>query len=521
MTPWQTIRNEARLSHQQFLAALNDAPQTQAKLLRHIIRDNHNTAFGRHHGFTTLNDAAEFRARVPVSTYADYVEYIARIAAGGRDLLFAGSPLAFEETGGSATGPKLIPYPAAAISAFRAAVLPWLADLLRARPRISSGRAYWAISPVARTPRHTPSGLPIGMDDAAYLGAAIAAPFAALSVAPPALAAETDMQRWRFVTLCHLAAAADLTLVSIWSPSFFTRLLTGLHRQHEEIARALTRGLDDVRYALAPDSQRAALLRAAWRQDSIDARTLWPALDTLSCWTQGSAAGPAAELNGLLGHAQMQGKGLLATESAISIPLTEFAYPVLAVNSAYFEFVDRAEHSCQCHELSEGDDYRTLITTPGGLYRYDTGDRVRCRGFAGSAPLLEFLGRAGLVCDLAGEKLVEDFVAAQLPADAGFLTLVPRPEGNGYALVVDAQRHDKVQAASLAAVVDRALRNNPQYDYARRLGQLEALITLRVDDPAEAYHRWALARGQRLGDIKPLALHRNPDWLEAVTTCSI
>ena len=130
--------------------------------------------------------------------------------------------------------------------------------------------------------------------------------------------------------------------------------------------------------------------------------------------------------------------------------------------------------------------------------------------------MLEFLGRAGLVCDLAGEKLVEDFVAAQLPVDAGFLCLVPRVEGIGYALVVDAGHHDTGQAAALARVVDRALRNNPQYDYARRLGQLEALSAVRMPDPAEAYHRWALARGQRLGDIKPLALNRNPDWVAAV-----
>jgi len=517
MTPWETIATEARLCHQQFLAALNDAPQTQAELLRQIIRDNRNTAFGRRHGFTSISEAAEFQARVPMSTYADYEEPIARIAAGERDVLFAGSPLAFEETGGTATGPKLIPYPAPAIHAFRSAILPWLADLLNARPSIATGRAYWAISPVARSPRRTPSGLPIGVPDAAYLGETLAAPFAELSVAPPALAAEVDMQRWRFVTLCRLAAAADLTLVSIWSPSFFTRLLTALHRQHETIASALTQGLDDDRFALPPDPRRAALLREACREDGIDTRALWPALDTVSCWTQGSAAAPAAELKGLLGHAQMQGKGLLATEGAVSIPLADFAYPVLAVRSAYFEFMDRAEHSCQCHELSEGDDYRVFMTVPGGLYRYDTGDRVRCHGFAGSAPLLEFLGRAGLVCDLAGEKLVEDFVAAQLPVDAGFLCLAPRASRAGYALVVDAQRHDTAQAASLAAVVDRALRKNPQYEYARRLGQLEALTVLRIPNPAEAYQRWALARGQRLGNIKPLALHRNPDWIEATT----
>jgi hypothetical protein len=517
MTTWQTIIDEAGIVHQRFLAALNDAPQAQAELLRCIIRDNCNTAFGRRHGFKAIHEAADFRSRVPISTYADYEEPITRIARGERDVLFAGAPLAFEETGGSTAGPKLIPYPAAAIHAFRAAVLPWLADLLKARPAITKGRAYWAISPAARGPRHTPSGLPIGIPDAAYLGEALAAPFAELSVAPPALTAESDLERWRFVTLCHLAAAADLSLISIWSPSFFTRLLKALHRQHETIAQALTQGLPGDRFALPADPKRAALLRAACHEDGLDTRALWPRLDTVSCWTQGAAAASAAHLQGLLEHAQMQGKGLLATESAVSIPLADFAYPVLAVSSAYFEFMDRAERSFQCHELSIGEDYRVLITTPGGLYRYDIGDRVRCRGFAGSTPLLEFLGRAGLVCDLAGEKLVEDFVAAQLPADAGFLSLVPRASGAGYALVVDAQRHDTAQAAALATAVDRALGKNPQYEYARRLGQLEALVVLRISDPAEAYQRWALARGQHLGTIKPLALHRNPEWLEAAS----
>lgn len=75
-----------------------------------------------------------------------------------------------------------------------------------------------------------------------------------------------------------------------------------------------------------------------------------------------------------------------------------------------------------------------MITTAGGLYRYDLGDQIRCIGHQGATPRLVFEGRAGLVSDLVGEKLNEAFVAgviARLPVAA---TLVPIAEPKPRAL---------------------------------------------------------------------------------------
>jgi len=57
--------------------------------------------------------------------------------------------------------------------------------------------------------------------------------------------------------------------------------------------------------------------------------------------------------------------------------------------------------------------------------------------------------------------------------------------------------------------VERRLCENPQYAYARRLGQLKALRLLPVQGLFEQYAKVQMERGARLGDIKPVAL-----WLE-------
>ena len=61
----------------------------------------------------------------------------------------------------------------------------------------------------------------------------------------------------------------------------------------------------------------------------------------------------------------------------------------------------------EAHELDEGRDYFILLTTSGGLYRYDIHDVVRCVGFEGQAPLLEFLNKGKSFSNLTGEKLSE------------------------------------------------------------------------------------------------------------------
>src|SRR5207253_1141539 len=101
---------------------------------------------------------------------------------------------------------------------------------------------------------------------------------------------------------------------------------TWAHR--EGIGRALARGDLEAggrRFTSAPaQAARLRLLRA----DPIPWDQLWPALKLLSCWTDGSSGLFVDSLSRRFPGVLLQGKGLLATEAPITIPLIYAPAPV-------------------------------------------------------------------------------------------------------------------------------------------------------------------------------------------------
>lgn len=441
-----------------------DAVATADWLAALLDRNRHCDYLRRHGAPQTL---AEFRDRLPVVAYDTLVADIERVASGEPDVLFSGRPLAFERTGGSAGGSKLIPYSAEGLADIRRAVLPWLAETL-CRHRIE-GRVYFAISPAARMPE-TLAGVPVGLTDAAYLGDAAGAWLIAHSAVPVDLTACTDIGRWRAETLRHLAVANDLELISVWSPTFLLRLLEG------------------------PDSPGTP-------------ECLWPRLKVLSCWLSGPSAAYAERLRALFPHAAIEQKGLLSTEAVVTVPNADGRPQLVA--QGFTEFRDAAGGIVDAEEIEIGGEYEAIVTTASGLYRYATGDRVRHVGWGREGrPVLEFLGRNALVSDLVGEKLCDAFVVDCLAGWNGFATLLPDAEQPGYVLVSETPF-----AADAVANVETRLSRNPQYDYARRLGQLAPLRGLHRPRAFAVVEAEMRSRGVRLGDVKPTALRREAFWL--------
>jgi hypothetical protein len=83
-----------------------------------------------------------------------------------------------------------------------------------------------------------------------------------------------------------------------------------------------------------------------------------------------------------------------------------------------------------------------------------------------------------------------------------------------YLLLLDAAFVSDSEEPQIAALADQALMKNPQYRYARELGQLPVLAASRIENPVGNYNRICLAAGRRLGDIKPTAL-ASSWWAEA------
>jgi hypothetical protein len=541
MSGWAAILTAAHAERDTFARACEAPRAAQLALLRQILDDNAGTEFGRLHRFEQIDTVDGFRVAVPVRDYGALRGFINRAAGGERAVLTTAPVVAFEETGGSTSGRKLIPYTSAALAAFRAAVLPWLGDLADQHPGTFAGRAYVALSPVTRAPRATAGGISIGLpSEGAYLGADLAAAFASVLVVPPEVGQVRDIAQWRLLTLRWLVQAADLSFISVWSPTFLLGLIEKLPVLAEPLVKAVHDGtiasdvipgraegaspesiLRDRGYgfrtrpsgpsrndrgnARNADPERARAIAKALACHSIDTQLLWPQLTTISAWADGASRPYAKRLQALFPHASVQPKGLLATEGAVTIPWQGSPHPVPAISSAFIEFIDDAGRAHLCDELRQGTDYRVVITTPSGLYRYDLGDRLRCHGYAGGLPRLEFVGRAGVATDIVGEKLAEDFVSEALGQLGGGACLAARATATPfYELLVDAPACTDL--APRAAAIEERLNANPQYAYARALGQLGPVRPRAVERLLERHAQVEARRGRRLADIKPPVL---------------
>jgi hypothetical protein len=517
----------------------------QAAVLRAILCDNHDTEFGRAHGFRALADVRAYQQRVPLSRYEDYAGAVERIAAGRRGVLTRERVCMLEPTSGTTGGEKLIPFTASLRRQFQRAIAVWVHDLFRGRPAVRRGRAYWSLSPALGPPRRTAGGIPVGFeDDAAYLGLLERFALGRLLVVPPEVARLGDMETFRYCTLRCLLRAGDLALVSIWNPTFLPALLAPLELWGERLCRDLHDGTlrppspvpPEVAARLTlgrPDRRRAGAVQAALdsgRSLAEKLRRLWPRLALISCWADAAVARGLDELRALFPSVEMQPKGLLATEGCVTVPLLDCPAPALAVRSHFFEFqeADGADGPCRlAHELELGGRYRVVLTTGGGLYRYQLRDEVQVAGFLNQCPLLRFLGKADRISDLVGEKLAEPHVRAVLDRVLAGLGLRPRfamlaPAEGGparYRLYLQdaaAGRTDIVTA--LQEELEAGLEENPYYRHAVRLGQLAAVEVWLLEEDGEpgwqVYERHCRARGQKAGAIKPAALDPWTGWAD-------
>ena len=485
---WSTIAKAAARERAVLERALAQPAAQQRALLADLLRANAETEFGVEHGFGKIRDEHDFRRRVPLRRDEEYRPWLDRVAEGRQRVLTAGPVVVFESTGGTA-GAKLIPYTEASLAAFRAGVLPWLSYLLDRYPRIAQGLAYVAASPVTRAPRKLPCGLPVGLpSDAAYLGADLMPALSQVITVPPAA---DEITRWRVGTLAHLVRCRELSFISIWSPTFLLELLEALPRNAESVLAELHGDQDATR----------RLERALAAADGLTT-PLWPQLQVVSLWLDAASAPYAARVRELLPGVALDAKGVLATESVITTHTSAGMVP--ALTSVFCEFLDGDGVSHLAHELQPAQRYRAVITTPGGLYRYDIGDEFECLPPRHGIPQLRFVGRAGVISDLVGEKLTDSFVAHALAPLAMGASLVPRhsPKPH-YELWLDRAVPD---SGMVAADVEARLAANPQYAYARSLGQLRELQIVCSPGFAQYRARLLAAQGGRLGDAKSCAL---------------
>ncbi len=427
-------------------ARLPESKSTFAK----FIRDNSDTVFGRENRLAEVRTQEQFVKHVPVRDYDEMQPWIDRIRRGEPRVMTAEPVRRLVPTSGSTAARKLIPYTDSMHHQLNRAIGPWIFNLYRHLPRALLGSSYWSISPSSdgKSGGDENSSVPIGFDDdAAYLGGWRKRLVDLVMAAPAGLKDITSTEDWRYATVLSLLRRRDLSLISIWHPSFLALLLNTMRRSWDMLLADVRSGTCALTSHIPPtvavalqvsgDAERAEELS---RAGPTALEKLWPKLAVVSCWADGHAASASAELARSMGSIDLQPKGLLATEGVISIPF-EGMHP-LAIRSHYLEFEDDTGRMFLASDLQKDCAYSVvLLAIPAACqYRYHIDQNPGSTDArSDEPPSIRFIAKSGLISDRMGEKLSDGFVATVFAClfenyspQPSFAMLAPDRDADGY-----------------------------------------------------------------------------------------
>lgn len=471
-----------------------DIEKVQNEYLTNILAENSDTEYGKKYNFADINNYSDFFEKVPLTTYEDYKPYIDKLCSGEKNILTAEDIMLFELTSGSSDGKKLIPYTKTLKEEFQKGIKPWLFDILKNVNGVCSGKSYWSITPVTARNSFTDAGIPIGFEeDSEYFGKIEKKLMDRIFAINSSVKFSSDMESFYMNTAKQLLKCRNLSLISVWNPTFLTILCDYIKEHKDELIKHL-------------NYKRRNITLCALKEERFD--LIFPNLKIISCWADGSAEAYIPNIKKLFPDVYIQPKGLLATECFVSFPLVNENGSRLSIYSHFFEFRSLTDGKIYlAHQLSKGE-YELIVTTGGGFYRYCIGDVVEVlEAFPNRPPLIKFLRRKGITSDIFGEKLTEEFiinVAKSIGIKDSFYLLAS--DKNRYCLYTkDENITDDI--------LDKALCESFHYNYCRNLGQLQkAKIVIVGGEPEKDYISRLTAEGMRLGDIKPCHLSNRKDW---------
>lgn len=479
-----------------FYRSLNRPKQTQEKLFLNLKDTFNSSSYGKEFG--QINTIEEFQKKVPIVVYEDLASYIQEMREKDLNLLSPSPVLFYEPTSGSSGAKKFIPYTLELKSAFSQMFSHWVIDLLKNGPSFRSGKFYFSVSPQFKDEE---DGL---QDDSDYIDGFFSWFLKPFFVTPKKIKRLKDPLHFKKALALHLLAEKDLEIISIWNPSTFTILLDYIEENREELILELEKGRLTIEGYLFRFKKLSSERKEVLRKSPL--MEIWPRLKLISSWGSMEAKPGFNKLKKTFPSVFIQAKGLLATEAPLTIPMIEANSFVPVLENIFFEFIDQNGEVRLLHELKGGEVYKLVITTPGGLYRYLIGDKVKVPHFFKETPCLEFMGRGDETSDLFGEKLHLTFLASVLNEYGKdfyysfFPTRIDEDHGF-YTLLTDNQ--DPVLEKEIEALLMKAY----HYKVARKLGTLGPLrIIYKKDMNERVLHYFQETRGMKLGDIKPSIL---------------
>lgn len=357
--------------------------RAQQRILEDLVDRLAGASWSRRDGVTSLRGlqgarlAEEFRRAVPVHRYADLARPLARVARGEEDVLFPGRAVALAQTSGTTSsteaGERFVPQNDALLDHHARGALAALQRLCAESGGALKGRLLMLGGSTALT--RNPWGIPVG-DLSGITVSRI--PWYLRGMYEPGheIALEPDWTR-KLDRIADRLAHADVTLVS-GIPSWCLVLFDAVCKRRgvARIRDAWPRLRGFIHGGASIDPYIAAL-RAHLPEECL-LQEVYPSSEAfvgIGSRPWKVAEGRAPDLELLVDH------------------------------GVYLEFLpddlDDASAAVGADALEPGRVYRVLVTTPGGLVRYEIGDLVE--GRAGG--LVRFAGRIRARISVFGEHV--------------------------------------------------------------------------------------------------------------------
>lgn len=486
---FKIIRPYLKLKLFSFKKSLKIVSIEQEKVFKKILAQYEGTQFG--HDFKILKNwnYNDFVRNIPVQSYESLHSYIEKERLGENNSILRDPVQVWEKTSGSSGTSKNIPYTKSLLQTIHRAIIIWLADILSLKLNFQTGKVFFSLSPVViKDAKHTSSF----EDDSEYLPPLLNSLFSEFFVIPKEIKKIKEPHQFKLLLSQALLKEKDLETLFIWSPSYFLSLIDFMNENKQEVLEGLQRERrDEVRF-----------LWGSWDK-------VWTKMKFISCWADGSAKFFIPRLQSMFPQSFIQGKGLISTESPLTIPFSFAKAPIPLIKDIFFEFENSKGNIFRLHELQLHEEYEIIISNFSGLIRYRMGDLVRVEDFYEKTPCLSFQGRRGNLSDLTGEKLGE--VAVQkilfnlLDKDENAFLAPKIDEPSYYICFYDGENE------SFSDLLEEALCEIFHYRQSRELGQLSSIRVIKVNSTINFYNDFYIKRGMMWGDIKYTSLIKSPE----------
>lgn len=358
--------------------------QAQERILRGLLAGHANTEIGRRLKLGGMSPQG-FRERVPVSRYADIDDLVERTRRGETDLFFPGKAVAMAQTSGTTSnqqaGERYIPQSQGLLRHHTAGGQAALARLVQgAGPSVLGGRLLMLGGSTAL--EQNAWGMPEG-DLSGIVASRIPKLLRGVYEPGPEIALESDW-RIKLERIARRCADKDVRLVSgiaSWLHVLFEVVCREAGVVHLEDVWSL-RGVIHGGAPIAPSLGMLSrhLRPSQWMMEVYPASEGFVAVGSRP-WRLGEGQAPALE--------------------------------VLSDHGIFLEFLPEGEEPSKAvgpDRLEAGALYRVLLTTPGGLVRYELGDLVQGEG----PGLLRVAGRIKTRLSAFGEHVEGMQIAAAL-----------------------------------------------------------------------------------------------------------